>query len=109
MKRTAMILDVFRAADVLACEGVMIGEPISFADELVLDDVFQLLPHATPFTLPILADARGLSRKDAPLDTEIHLDCCLTLMAPDGGTHEALILVETQGHHVAEIFLLPLG
>ena len=109
MKRTAMILEVFRAADVRACEGVMIGEPISFADELVLDDVFQLLPEATPLTLPILANTDGLSRKDAPNDTAIHLDCCLTLMAPDGGTHEALILVETQGQHVAEIYLLPLG
>lgn len=109
MKRTAMTLDVYRAADVRACEGVMIGEAISFADELVLDDVFQILPEAAPVALPIFVASNGLSRQDAAKDTAIHLDCCLTLMAPDGGTHEALILVETHVDLVAGIYLLPLG
>lgn len=109
MKHTSMILEVFRAADVRACEGVMIGDPISFADELILDDVFQIQRDAEPVSLPIVADATGLSRKDAHADAAIHLDCCLTLMAPDGSTHEAIVLVETDGSHVADVYLLALG
>lgn len=102
-----MILSVYRATDVVTCEGVMIGEPISFADELILDDVFRRKAGCTSIALDVLADANGLHRADAN-GAPIHLDCCLTFMAPGGSTVEAVVLVETSGASVAEVFILPL-
>lgn len=108
MPDRALTIDVFHAADFVATDGVMKGEPVSFADELVLDDVFQLRAAARQTTLSLLSGKAGL-RLGPPDGHIVHLDSCLTLMDPDGGTHEALILVAVEGEHVAEIYLLPLG
>ncbi|MEJ8560953.1 Hint domain-containing protein [Yoonia sp. GPGPB17] len=56
----------------------------------------------------MIADETGLKQATGNRNT-VHLDSCLTMMAPDGSTHEALILVEIEDHGVADIFLLPLG
>lgn len=108
MKQRALTLDVFAARDVVVCEGVMIGEPLSFADELVMDDAFQIHPEAALHEIALLYGADGLRRAEVGGHV-VHLDSCLTLMAPDGGTHEALVLVAVEDDAVAEIFLLPLG
>lgn len=83
----------------------MKGEPLSFADELVMDDVFQIADQASTTALELVADAAGLCLGH----NTVHLDSCLTMMAPDGSTHEALILVEIEQDCAAEVFLLPLG
>ena len=108
MNQRPITIDVFRAAQVIASDGVTKGEPLSFADELVLDDVFQIAADAAMAALDLVDDTAGLRRASAPHNT-VHLDCCLTLMAPDGATHEALVLVEVEDDTVANIFLLPLG
>lgn len=108
MKQRALTLDVYAARDVVASEGVMKGEPLSFADELVMDDAFQIDPDAPLHAIDLLYGAEGLRRADLR-ENIVHLDSCLTLMGPDGGTHEALILVEVEDDAVADIFLLPLG
>lgn len=103
-----LTIDVFGAADFIATAGVMIGEPLSFADELVLDDVYQLTEGAALTALQLLSRDADLQRTEPPHDI-VHLDCCLTLMAPDGGTNDALVLVEVHDDAVAAIYLLPLG
>lgn len=103
-----MIIDVYDAADVLTVEGVMIGEPLSFADELVMDDVLQINAAAATDALPLLIGPEGLTRADGARNP-VHLDCCLTLIAPDGSTYDALVLVEVDDYTVAAIYLLPLG
>lgn len=108
MQQRPLTIDVYSATNIIASEGVMKGEPLSFADELVMDDVFQISASATLAPLALVVDADGLHRDDASVN-RVHLDCCLTLMAPDGSTHEALVLVEVENDAVAEIFLLPLG
>ena len=42
MEQRPLRIDVYAACDVIASDGVMKGEQISFADELVMDDVFQV-------------------------------------------------------------------
>jgi len=101
-------MEVYAAQYIKACDGVMKGEPLSFADELVMDDVFQLAPAAPLQVLTLLADQVGLRPLDAPTH-DLHLDSCITLMGPDGATQEALILVEVATETVIEIYLLPLG
>lgn len=87
---------VFSATDFVVTDGVAEGDPVSFADELVMDDVYQLQPHASRRRLGLAVDeGKGrLARSDAFViasETEVgrpgnplHLDSCLTLMAPDG-------------------------
>ncbi len=103
-----MTIDVFTACDLLTTDGVMKGEAISFADELVLDDAFQVLRGREQQPLELVAADDGLRRSDGA-GHPVHLDCCLTLMDPDGGTHEALILVEVDDGMAAEIYVMPLG
>ncbi len=91
------------------------GDQLSFAADLMLDDVFRLDQRADPVRLSI-ATARPGSFKIAP-DTDIgtpgatlHLDCALTFMSPDGQTSDAILLVEVdQQGHAENIFLVPLA
>ena len=108
MQDRSLTIDVFTARDLLTTEGVMKGEAISFADELVLDDAFQVLPGREQQPLALLAGETGLRRADGQ-HLPVHLDSCLTLMDPTGGTHEVLILVEVDEGLTAEIHVMPLG
>ncbi len=108
MTSPTMIINVYPAAGIVARDGVTKGEPLSFADELVMDDVYQLDAKSVTEPLVLAQEDDGLRRNDSGGNT-VHLDCCLTLMAPDGGTHELLVLVEVEDRAVAEIFVLPLG
>ncbi len=103
-----LTIDVFTAEDFVATDGVTLGEPLSFADELVLDDVYQLRSRRAMQPLDLVTIDNRLHRTSDP-GNMVHLDCCITLMAPDGSTHEALILVEVAGDVADAIFVLPLG
>ncbi|SHI65301.1 Hint domain-containing protein [Wenxinia saemankumensis] len=119
---TRQTLAVHAGEDFFAVEGVAEGDAISFADELVMDDVYQLRQGAVRHPLTLLAAADGAGAGGGPgsfvvaegsrrgaAGRAVHLDCCLTLMAPDGTTLEALVLVEVEDGGVADIHLLPLA
>jgi hypothetical protein len=108
MSQRPITVDIYPATNVIASDGVAKGETLSFADELVMDDVYQIDAKEGLTPLELIADGKGLHRADTQGNI-VHLDCCLTLMAPDGDTHEALVLVEVEDDSVADIFLLPLG
>ncbi len=106
---------VYPARDVVVTDGVAEGDALSFADELVMDDIYQLSGRATRLRLGLALSAPG-DAVHVATDTDIgrpgnavHFDCCLTLMAPDGTTIEALVLVEVEDATVAGIYMLPLG
>ncbi|ARU01088.1 Hint domain-containing protein [Yoonia vestfoldensis] len=101
-------IEVFRAEDVTVVDGVLQGEPLGFADELVLDDLYALAPQAAMLALDLIAEPAGLRRKTGARNA-VHLDCCLTLMAPDGTTHDALVLVEENAGLAVGIYLMALG
>ena len=52
---------VLRSDDFVVVEGVAEGEGISFADEVVMDDVYQLFGRATrhPLSLSLREEAEG--------------------------------------------------
>lgn len=108
MRKTLLTVETFTADDFVVTDGVMLGEPLSFADELVLDDVFQLSARAIMVPLDLISED-GALRRQSKDGNDMHLDCCLTLMAPDSSTEEVLILVEVSDAHVAGVFALPLG
>lgn len=113
--RSLQKLPVFRAAGFAVTDGVAKGDPISIADELVLDDVYQLSDTASRCSISVLDAAVAARFEIAPgtgagrVGNTLHLDCCLTLMAPDSTTYEALVLVEVEDGAVAEVYLLPLA
>ena len=108
-------LPVYPAHAFCVTDGVAEGDAVSFADELVMDDVYTLATGAerVRLVLEISPDANvfrvcGVSPLGAPGNL-IHLDSCLTLMASDGTTSEALVLVEVEENTAAGVYLLPLG
>lgn len=106
-------LTVVPAAAFVGTEGAARGDALSFADDLVLDDVYQLAPRAARARLLVARTADGLAvapGSDAGQPgNRVHLDCAVTFMRRDGRTTEALVLVEAEGDHVAEVWLLPLA
>lgn len=108
-------LPVYRAAAFVVVSGVAEGDAVSFADELVLDDIYNLLPrmarsHLTVGMAPDASKIWVAERSDlGHAGNRIYLDCCLTLMNTHGTTHEALVLVEVQDGGVEAVYLLPLS
>ncbi len=91
------------------------GDAMSFAAELVLDDVYEIGFGVAPQMLPLLAQENGHFRISEETrigtgGTLVHLDCTLTLMSPDSQTSEALLLVEVgEDGDAGDIFVLPLS
>lgn len=110
----AQSLPVLSAEHILATDGANMGDALSFASELVLDDVYEVTFGAEPQRLSVvLSDAGDFSlAQDTEIGTpgaQLHLDSALSFMSPDGMTHDTLLLVEVDDEgSVADIYLLPL-
>lgn len=96
-------------------EGVAEGEGISFADELVMDDIYQLSSSATrqPLSLRLQDGVDGFvideSTSVGTVGNTVYLDSCVTLMAADSTTYEVLVLVEVEDGSLEATYLLPLA
>lgn len=113
--KSIQTLPVYRADYFTVTDGVNLGDGLSFADELVFDDIYSLEENAEREFLKLRA---GESEKKFYVDessalgkpdTLIYLDSSLTLMSPDGSTFEALVMVEVENDEVLDIYLLPLA
>ncbi len=114
----AQIVPVFRAHDFRAVDGANLGDPLSFAAELILDDAYALAAGLRQQTLAIRPNEAEGGLKVASGGTlgspgaRLHLDSCLTLMPANGNTVEALVLVELAGAEApaaAAVYLMPLA
>ena len=113
--RSTQSLRVYRAEHFRVANGANLGDAISFAEDVALDDIYRLSPIATEVTLRVVA------RPDGPFSivagsevgregADLHLDCAITLMSGDGQTTEAIVLVETDAEDNARaMYLLPLA
>ncbi len=112
---TTQTVTVYRAAAFVVTDGVAEGEALSFADELMMDDIYQLTGNAERGRLSLAMDEESSIFKvanDSEFGTAgntVVLDCCVTVMAPDSATYEALVLVEVESDGVEDIYLLPLA
>lgn len=105
---------VFPSGAFFVSDGVAEGEAVSFMDELMLDDVYQLSERVERVALTY---ERGdgtafIVAEDSAIGTpgnQLFLDCAITLMGPDSTTYEALVLVEVEGDEAAEVYLMPLA
>ncbi len=111
----AQSLPVFPADMFRVVEGANLGDPISFAADLMLDDIYSLERGVAPQLLTMIAraDHSFLVSVESACGTEgarLVLDCRVTLMSPDGQTTDALILVELDiNNGVTNVFLAPLA
>jgi hypothetical protein len=105
---------VFSSNDFVVTDGVAEGEGVTFRDDLVLDDVYQLTPNRTrkALTYEKCDGTAFIVADDTKIGTpgnQLYLDCTITLMAPDSTTYEALVWVEVEGNEAAEVYLMPLA
>lgn len=108
-------IPVYAAEDFLVIDGASIDEPLSFAAEAVLDDVYELHSAAQRQRLSIIAQFDGTYRvapdtEIGAVDARVVADSCMTVMSADGTTLELILLVELdEEDHVASLHVLPLA
>lgn len=106
-------LPVYRASDFRVVSGANEGDALSFAAELMLDDIYEVAQGARPTVLAIQSDGpTGFVISDyssvGHSGATVYLDSCITLMQSEGKTLEALVLVEVDSQgNVVEIFFQP--
>ena len=112
---TMQTVAVLRSEDFCVTEGVAEGEGITFADELVMDDVYQQSQSATrvPLCLALREGEDGFvidpSTAIGKPGNIIYLDSCITMMGSDSTTYEVLVLVEVEDGALEATYLLPLA
>ncbi|MGH1329984.1 MAG: Hint domain-containing protein [Paracoccaceae bacterium] len=112
---TSQSLPVYCADDFRVTNGANLGDPITDATEMALDDVYGLRASAQRIRLAVSVEADrnhftiAQGTEAGEVGAKLYLDCCATFMCPDGVTVEAIILVETEGDLIATSYLLPLA
>ena len=105
-------LSVYKASDFHIVGGVNLGDSLSFAEDLILDDTYMLAANAGLHKLSIAPTDAGLridvKGNQGDASNQLFVDCCLTLMSQNGQTVEAIVLVEVNSENLAvSIYLLP--
>ncbi|WP_425039527.1 Hint domain-containing protein [Primorskyibacter sp. S187A] len=114
MRRPVQSIPAYVAEDLRVVGGANLGDPIGVAEDIQPDDIYHLAPDAARVTIALSSHEDG-SFEVAQGTTagtpghKLHLDCCVTLMAPDGGTVECIILVEVDADGMIDaVYALPL-
>ncbi|MEM8774367.1 MAG: Hint domain-containing protein [Pseudomonadota bacterium] len=108
-------LPVYVSRDFTVINGANLGDAISFAAELDLDDTYDLRVGAMLGKLSLVADEAGRMRTSpdtrfGTAGSAVHIDSCLTMMTSDGRTTEVIILVEVDAQgDVLQVYALPLA
>ena len=108
-------LAVFCAADLTVVRGANLDDVLSVADELDLDDIYELGARATAVHLAVQPGGAGhlAVAPGSPIGTAgnaVHLDAALTLMTANGTTTELLVLVEVDAAgDIDAIYAMPLA
>ena len=108
-------LMVYSANDFIVTTGANLDDPLSFADELIFDDIYQIALDAKQIKLSLNMHAGDKMFSIAAgsdvgqEENKVHLDCAITLVAPDGTTFDALIFVEVENDDAVGVTFLPLA
>ena len=109
-------LPVYRAIDFTVTDGANLGDALSYADDLILDDTYTLMETASQTLLAMSQSSDGdfsVAKGSATgtVGNPLHLDCSITMMGRDGTTLEAVVLVEVDptAGEIENIYLLALS
>jgi hypothetical protein len=108
------VLPVYRADAFRVTNGANFGDHISYADEIELADIYQLEKDATRVHLTVAVHDNTIviaeGSEMGTVGADVHLDCVVTMMAPDGSTVEVMILIELDDTGMIEdTYVLPLA
>lgn len=111
----AQSIPVYCANSFRVTDGANMGDALSFAKDVELNDIYELSPKAKRARLSFhsqedgtfyIAEDSDLGRISATL----FLDCAMTFMTSDGRTAEMLVMVEIGDEgHVENVYILPLA
>lgn len=91
-------LPVLPGAALRVHSGANLGDPVSFAGDLALDDLYRLSPNHTVARLALHSSQTGFTisaeSETGRAGAAALLDSVLTFMSPDGATTDALLFVE---------------
>ncbi|KAA2316155.1 hypothetical protein DL237_07840 [Pseudooceanicola sediminis] len=113
--QTITAIPVYLSGVMQVVHGVNEGDGLSFAEELVPDDIYWFAPAATQVRLSIESRDDGTTTVSAQTGhgtpgARLVLDSCLTFMSPDGATSDVLVIVEVgQDGAVNDVYALPLA
>ena len=107
-------VQVFPAAAFRVTAGANQGDGIGVHDDLMADDIYMLDGGARRLRLGLAAGDGGFRVADDTAlgqpGAEVHLDCMVTFMSPDGLTQDAIVLVELDPEgQIGATYLLPLA
>lgn len=111
----AQSLPVYLADRIRVTDGANQGDGLSFADELVFEDVYELGygKPAASLAFHVADGSRFTISQETSIGTpgaSLHPDCTITVMPPTGETIEILVLVEVDPEgNVAQIYAAPLA
>lgn len=111
----AQSVPVYRAEEFLVVDGANIDDTLSFAAEVLLDDVYELSLSAKRQRLSLHARSDGSytiahDTEVGTPDARVIVDSCLTVMSSDSSTLEMLLMVELDAEDlVANVHVLPLA
>ena len=109
------VVPVYRAGQFCVVDGVNLDDPLSIANEILLDDAYALERGARLRRLRIRVEGNEQYRVDAASKigtpgNALHLDCVVTLMSHDGGTVDGFVVVEVdEKDDISDIYLLPIA
>ncbi|PIE16429.1 MAG: hypothetical protein CSA68_02425 [Rhodobacterales bacterium] len=112
-------LPVYLSDDFRVVDGAALGDGLADGDDLILDDAYALRANAGQHRLSIFQPDRQANSAfviDAGSTVgvaghELHLDCTITLMGPDGETFDAVVLVEVdpEAGVIEQVYMLALA
>lgn len=108
-------IPVFRSDDFCAVSGANEGDGLSFARDLMHDDVYMLKTDSISKLLAVQRRQDGVhliacTTEVGAKGAEVHLDCAVAMMDGSSAVTEVLVLVEIDAKaHASEVYLLPLA
>jgi hypothetical protein len=107
-------LPVISASQLSVTTGANLGDTLSFADDLVLDDTYVLSRDARHQTLQYEGNFPNYKvsaeSEVGTVGNAIFLDSCVTLMAPNGRTVELVLFVEvTEDNNVSDVYFFAMN
>lgn len=113
--RPVQFIPAYTAASLTVVNGANLGDEIGLADDVQHDDIYHFSPDCARRRLALIS--RDDNSFEIATDSDIakpghrlHLDACVTFMAPDGSTVDCVIAVEVDHDGMIEAILpIPLN